>query len=265
MNQAEIHPFLLDFFRERGGKIVHEENGLFKVQLTEALDEELMNRPFYWQYIKKLGFKGEPMSVTFITDDTKRNQTGEWVHFGSRRLEQFFQIIQRDGMYTELYEQHTPGQQQSAMYPWFVCNVNVHFNGYYTSDEIVSVGVLLTNGTMRFGMMEELESLSLSSQIPDYCYKIPSIIPPKKAAEHLMNELESRVIEKSKSFAEQSSHLYESELDLIRDLGQDLKDEEIKSMKQQIFDRLYPKVNFKVINGGLFYLTAATCSRLTSY
>lgn len=77
MKQVEIQPFLIDFFESRQASIVEKSDGILTIKLTEQLDEQLMNRPFYWQYVKKLGKVGETMSVTFITAEEKENRLKE--------------------------------------------------------------------------------------------------------------------------------------------------------------------------------------------
>ncbi|WP_175615237.1 YqhG family protein, partial [Piscibacillus halophilus] len=204
MNQAEIHEFLVQFFHKRQATIEYNEQGILRVKLTEELDKRLMNRPFYWQYVKKIGHQGEPMTVTFISDENKKDEKGEWIHYGSPRLEQLFQIILEEGKYTELYE-NNPSQDRQPLHPWFVCNLLVRYQGAYTHDEMVSVGVYLINGTMRFKMMDEILDQSFSTIIPDLCYKIPPIISTKRAVLMINEEIKERIEMKSAAFAEQSN------------------------------------------------------------
>lgn len=58
MKQVEIQPFLIDFFESRQASIVEKSDGILTIKLTEQLDEQLNDRPFYWQYVKKLGKVG---------------------------------------------------------------------------------------------------------------------------------------------------------------------------------------------------------------
>jgi Bacterial protein YqhG of unknown function len=267
MNQAEIHDFLVQFFYKRDATIEFNETGILKVKLTEELDQRLMNRPFYWQYVKKLGQKGDPMSVTFISDENKKAEKGEWIHYGSPRLEQLFQLIFEEGKYTELYEQNSI-QERQPLHPWFVCNLMVRYQGAYTHDEIVSVGVYLINGTMRFKMMDELLDEAFSTIIPDFSYKIPPIISSKRAVMMINGEIKQRIEKKSLEFAKQSKEIYEKEITMTEQLFQDRQEEDGELLKEniekQIYDRLYPKVHLKLINCGLFYITEDRSKKMMS-
>ncbi|MGM8214101.1 YqhG family protein [Bacillaceae bacterium W0354] len=266
MNQVEIHQFLYQFFTKRQATVINNEQGLLTVKLTEQLDQQLMNRPFYWQYVKKLGYQGDPMTVTFISDEQKKEEKGEWVHFGSPRLEQLFQIILQDGKYAELYENVQVTNERTALYPWFVCNFIVRYQGAFVNDELISIGVLLTNGTMRFRFMDEIIDEIFKDNIPDYCYKIPHIISPTRASTLVNQEIKQRIKQKSNDFEQQSLNLYKNELELIDELFKKREDDEIDSLKknneQQIYNRLFPQVKLQVINSGLFYLTKDKTNQL---
>ncbi|GEL77347.1 YqhG family protein [Tenuibacillus multivorans] len=264
MNQAEIHQFLVNFFKKRQATFEHNEPGLLKIKLTEDLDQRLMNRPFYWQYVKKLGYKGDPMSVTFISDKQKKGEAGEWIHYGSPRLEQLFQMILDEGKYAELYEQINQDERH-AFHPWFICNMLVRYRGAYTHDEMVSVGVYLINGAMRFRMMDEIINHQFNEVIPDYCYKIPPIINRIRAIQIINRELQHRISERSTNFEYESFELYQKEKNMTEELFQGREDDIDllkENIEQQIYDRLYPKVDLSLINCGLFYLTESRSKKL---
>lgn len=271
MNQAEIHQFLINFFSKRQAEIIRDDEGLLEVKLTEKLDQQLMNRPFYWQYVKKLGYEGEPMTVTFISNESKKGEKGEWIHFGSPRLEQLFQIILDEGKYAELYENISVGNQRAPLYPWFISNFIVKYHGAYVHDELISVGVLLTNGTMRFRLMDDIKQYDFIDTPPNYCYKIPQIISPQRANQLIELEIKERIRQKAKNFEQLSLKIYEEELNLLNELLQSREedDEDLQLIKknneEQIYNRLYPKVSFVVINSGLFYLSQQLTQKLTTF
>ncbi|RPF55643.1 YqhG family protein [Aquisalibacillus elongatus] len=266
MNQAEIHEFLIDFFYKRKATIEYNEQGILKVKLTEELDKRLMNRPFYWQYVKKLGYQGDPMTVTFISDENKKEEKGEWIHYGSPRLEQLFQVIREEGQYTELYQSANSNKRQ-ALHPWLICNLIVRYQGAYTHEEPVSIGVYLINGTMRFKMMDEIMNKDFLTTIPDFCYKIPPIISKNRAIKMINQELSDRIKTKSKTFEQESIELYEKEINMTNQLfqGRDEEDGTLKqNIEQQIQDRLYPKVHLNLVNYGVFYMTEQHSKELMS-
>ena len=53
MQQQEIHKFLERYFHANHCEIIEKHPSYMTVQLTIELDKELMNRPFYWHYLRK--------------------------------------------------------------------------------------------------------------------------------------------------------------------------------------------------------------------
>ncbi|MFC0014803.1 MULTISPECIES: YqhG family protein [Allobacillus] len=268
MKQADIQSFLIDFFTSRQASIVEKSDGILTVKLTEQLDEQLMNRPFYWQYVKKLGKVGETMSVTFITDEEKRDQQkGEWIHFGSPRLDQIFHIIQREGAYTVLYEDcQSNSTTKTPLHPWLICNIRVKYRGFLSKDELVSVGIRLIDGTMRFQMMDEIEHKNFASSVPNFCFTLPTIISTERAVERVTEELQQRIKQKSTHFVNKSHRLYEREMNMLKKLiiDDEKDDAEHQRAKVQIFERLYPQVDLEWINLGYFYVSEQMSKELIS-
>src|SRR5699024_7379217 len=89
----DLNTFLYTYFTLHQCQVNTETDGLLHVQLTEEMDKVLMNRPFYWHYIKQMDRKGEPMCLTLITDTNKSDEQGEIIHFGSPRLQQIMNDI----------------------------------------------------------------------------------------------------------------------------------------------------------------------------
>lgn len=57
---------------------------------------------------------------------------------------------------------------KTALHPWLVCNIRVKYRGYQSKDELVSVGIRLIDGTMRFQMMDEMEHKNFVSAVPNF-------------------------------------------------------------------------------------------------
>ena len=55
MQQQEIHNFLMTYFHPIIVKLLKNMTPILTIQLTIEMDKELMNRPFYWQYLEKTG------------------------------------------------------------------------------------------------------------------------------------------------------------------------------------------------------------------
>src|SRR5690625_1861042 len=96
--------FIKTFLQEHQCKIIDESNDHLTVTLTETLDNALMNRPFYWHYIKSTGQQGEPMTITLTTNPNNTTNKCEFVHFGSPRFQQILNFLHEHEKFIKLYE-----------------------------------------------------------------------------------------------------------------------------------------------------------------
>lgn len=248
--------FLYDYFSAHHCTISSDNEGVLRVQLTEEMDRALMNRPFYWHYIKKIGQPGQPMELTFITNHSKRDEKGEWIHFGSPRLQQITTHLKRNEQHAKLFQKITNGQK-TALFPWLVVNMKISYRGQQKRDEMISIGLQLINGAMQLDMMETLKTVSLETTISDYCYTISPIIKPKSGYHRIEKVLESYISEQSLDWAEASIKTMREEINLLKhfyrsDDGD--REEEMNKEIEEIKNRYDPYITFETINGGLFYL-----------
>ncbi|MFD1360686.1 YqhG family protein [Lentibacillus salinarum] len=249
-----LHDFLQSYFTAHHCTIVHQEEGALTVQLTEDMDRALMNRPFYWHYIKKMGYAGDPKQLTLITDPDKRDGKNEWIHYGSPRLHQIVNHLHEHEKYTKLYER-IDTNQKTALYPWLVTNIKISYQGKQKKDEMVSIGLHLVNGAMKVKMMAILQEKSLHNAISDYCFTISPMIKLHSGFKRIENVLESYVQDQDHDWAEASRKKMAEEIDLLRHFYKGEGNEQ--DMKKEIDDiqkRYSPRITFEVINGGIFYL-----------
>ncbi|MDC3413408.1 YqhG family protein [Aquibacillus sp. 3ASR75-11] len=271
MELENLHDFLVNYFVTNQCEIIENENGRMKVQLTDKMDEALMNRPFYWQYVKKLGYPGEPMQVTFITNPDRKDEEGEWVHFGSPRLHQIFKTLTTQGKYTKQFERVSTNQK-TALVPWLVTNIKISYKGKQKKNEMLSVGLHLINGTMVTGMMDSLHSRSFQSSISDFCYTITPIIRLKSGYQRIVQQIEKWILQQEHTWAKESIERMEEEKVLLKHFyenGQELDEEEKESTKaimeqelKDIEDRFKPEIALDVVNGGIFYLSQASSMKM---
>ncbi|WP_085991918.1 YqhG family protein [Oceanobacillus senegalensis] len=252
---TNLDQFLQDYFSFHQCRIEEKQDGLLRIQLTEEMDRSLMNRPFYWHYIKKIGQKGEPMQLTLITSPDKRDEKGEWVHFGSPRLQQILNHLKNNEKFTKLFQQVNPNQN-TPLYPWLVINMKISYKGKYKKDEIISIGLQLVNGNMRLEMMEYLNILPLQTSICDYCYTISPIIRLKSGFKRIEAVISNYIENQTHDWAEDSIQTLEEEKETLKHFYNNDKDnEQMEKELEEISERYKPIITFEVINGGIFYLT----------
>ncbi len=263
MELENINHFLESFFSLYDCPIDRPEKNLFSIQLNRELDEALMNRPFYWHYMDKLGQQGAPMTLKLNTDPESEEKGFEWIHFGSPRLQQIFSYIQQQAMYTLLYEK-SDGVTKTALYPWLVGNIKVSYLGKQKKEEIFSIGLHLINGIMLNNMMKKLENIPFQRVMSDYSYTLSPIIKPPSGFYRIFQYIENEISTHDNSWAIASLKTLQEEKELLDYFFQHNKDvqEFYENEERHLTERLEPKIEISIINAGLFYLSAQTVQKL---
>src|SRR5690625_3418556 len=83
---TDLNHFLKTYFSAHHCELLHGEDGVLTIQLTEEMGRALMNRPFYWHYVKSSGNTGTLMQLTLIKHHDKRAGKAERCIFGIHRL-----------------------------------------------------------------------------------------------------------------------------------------------------------------------------------
>lgn len=254
-NKFEIDSFLYQFFKASGCEVSKKEQGIIHVSLTEEIDQAIMNRPFYWHYIKKMGHKGEPYQLTFVTDINKQETNGEWIHIGTPRMNDIYRYMEQKCTYIKLYEQITT-ETQTMLQPWFIVNMIITFKGRQLKEEVISIGINLINGRFLENAMEKLESTSLSSFIGDNCYKISPLIKITSGFQRIKRRLYDTLQHFNYRWVIESIIALKKELLLLIHFYDETEHmEEMIKEALEIISRLQPEIHFQVINGGIFYLS----------
>lgn len=253
---TNLNHFLQDYFRYHKCDILENNDGVLKIQLTEEMDQALMNRPFYWHYIKKMGQKGDPLSLTLITNPNKQDVKGDWIHFGSPRLQQIINHLKEKERFTKLF-QKVITNKNTPLYPWLIINLKLSYKGKHKKDEVISIGLQLVNGNMRLQMMDYLKNIPLQMKISDYCYTISPLIKLQSGYKRIESVLATYIENQTHEWAEESLKLLDEEISSLKHFYEG-RTEELEQMEKEIEEvkeRYYPTISHHVINGGIFYLT----------
>jgi hypothetical protein len=252
-----LNSFLEDYFTAHHCEILSNQDGVLKVQLNEKMDRALMNRPFYWHYIKKMGREGDPMPLTLITNQDSLEEQGERIHFGSPRLQQILNHLKEHERYTRLFEV-VHANENTALHPWLVVNIKISYIGKLKKDEVFSIGLNLINGIMKTEMMDSLLDKDFQAQISDYCYTITPLIKLKSGYNRIFSVINQYIHDTEHEWAKESLQELETEVDLLKHFYEGDRDEDLDQMERELQDlneRYKPKIQLKVINGGIFYLS----------
>src|SRR5690625_80089 len=254
---TDLNHFLKTYFSAHHCELIHAEDGVLTIQLTEEMDRALMNRPFYWHYVKSTGNTGTPMQLTLITNPDKRDVKGEWIHFGSPRLQQIIAHLKQNEQITKLF-QKVNTTKNTALYPWLVTNIKISYEGKQKKDEVFSVGLHLVNGAMKSNMMDTLKSVPLNMAISDYCYPISPLIKLKSGYVRIETVIDNYIKKQSHEWAEDSLQTLDEEIQMLHHFyNEETEAEQKEKEMHEITKRYQPRITYKVINGGIIYLTEA--------
>lgn len=252
--QIDIEQFLKQFFTANHCEVIQENSGKLAVQLTIDMDKELMNRPFYWQYMEATGNKGQPKKIIFNTKPKQMEDEGEWIHFGSPRLEQIYNHLRKSGKFIHLFEKVNVNNN-TMLHPWLLTNYCIMYEGKQKKEELFSIGLNLINGTFVFEMMEQLDQITLSPTISDHCYTISPLIKIQSGFKRIENYIHEYVMNQQHDWAVESLQLLQEEMAMIHHFYE-IEDNK-KEMQKEIDDveaRLQPQITYDVISGGIIYL-----------
>jgi hypothetical protein len=259
VQQQEIHQFLERYFQANGCEITENGPGHITVQLTNELDKELMNRPFYWHYLEKTGGIPNPMKLTLITNskEAPEHLKGENIYFGSPRLHQIFQSTKNLAGYIRLYENRSLAhQKQTPLLPWLGMNVKISYQCDRKRDVFKSIGLQLINGQMVEDFYDKLLSIPLTPKIPDYSFTLSPLVMPKSGMLRIENYLRNNLSREDHTWADEARQRWQKDLELLDHFYEGEEEKESYQIeKKALQDQYEPKIKISIINGGLFYLT----------
>ncbi|WP_077616602.1 YqhG family protein [Caenibacillus caldisaponilyticus] len=257
MKQEAIHSYLEDFFRASGCDILDLRPRFIKVKLTIEMDKKLMNRPFYWHYVEKIGARPETQTLAFKTDPA--GEEGDFIHFGSPRLHHIFSLSKELGRYVRLYENARSNGGNLPLYPWLGLNFKISFQCDLKRDELMSLGINLFNGTIVKAFQETVEALPLSPKIPDYCYTLAPMIKPLSAVNRLFAVIEAFIHRQDDAWALEARERLRNDLELLERFYEDMEGDAYRDAfekeRDALMEQYKPRIHVSIINGGLFYLT----------
>lgn len=254
MKTINLNDFLTAYFTAHHCEITHKENGILTIQLTEEIDRALMNRPFYWHYVKSSGGTGDPSELTLITNPDKRDEQGEWIHFGSPRLQQIMNHLKESNKHIRSF-QKLDTVNNTALYPWLLINLKITYQGNQQKNELFSIGLNLVNGRMQLEMMETLKNLSLSMSISDYCYSISPLIKLDSGYKRIETIIDDYVNNQEHLWAAESMETLTKEIEMIEYFYEDAAEDDQKENEIKEINKHYtPHIYHEVITGGIVYL-----------
>ncbi len=253
MESLNVKQFVERYFHAHNCATIEKENNLLEIALTEEMDQKIMNRPFYWHYMKKTNQQGVPQTLRLRINGNRQESGIEPLHFGSPRFQQILADVTNQQYVVRAYEYVRTGKK-TALYPWLIVNIKISYLGKQTKDEVFSLGLHLIKGKIVVNMMEQLEKVQLQSRIAPLCYLLSPLITYASGFRRIERILDVYLEEQQHEWAIRSLDALEDEMRLIHTFYED--DTEEKQKEIEIIKKRYrPKISFKVISGGTVYLT----------
>lgn len=258
MNNVIFHNYIRQFFLAHHCQILDENNTFLHIQLTVEMDKALMNRPFYWHYLEKIGEKGQPLTLTLYFDrNTPQPYKGEYIHFGSPRAQQIFRYVKQSGAWIRLYEEPSQKNPQTSLYPWLHVNGKILFQCDIGWEKFFSIGLNLINGQMRNHFYDELHNKKMSKKIPDYSFTLSPLITPKSGLKRIKEVLKTIALGEDLTSFEKAKIRWKEDIALLWHFytEEERKTNSLYQKEMVDLQNLYePKIQICFLHGGIFYL-----------
>jgi len=189
-------------------------------------------------------------------------------NFGSRRLEQVFNVTRARGKYVRLFEE--PDRKLNPYVSigystWLHINYKVEYVCDMKRDEIHSLGFHMGTGQIVPRFYDQIRTRKLSPQLPSNIHLQPVVYSLTAAAEQLEAYLKTVIQQQDHSWANEAYRRLSDEFDqidayyeeLLRTAEPDKKAEieaQYRKREQEIDWQYRPRIQVSVINCGFFHL-----------
>lgn len=253
-SKFNVKKFITTYFEHNDCEVTILNKGEIEVKLTEEIDRAIMNRPFYWHYVKATGQDGDPERLRFSISKKDKKTNSESIDFGTPRMNDISRHLESSSRFIQVFEQ-LDVFSQAALHPWLIINATITYKGKQIKEDILSIGLNLITGLTIDHAMETLEAKQLAQSISPNCYTISPLIKLQSGFQRIERYIDHYFTQQNYSWVFDSLHLLKEELLLLKHFY-DKKEDGTNLMNEviQLYERLKPEVKFEVINGGLFYL-----------
>ncbi|GIP33983.1 YqhG family protein [Paenibacillus sp. J2TS4] len=307
MNTKQIQKYVMRYLEGTDCQVIEKGKSYVTVKLSPEADKDLTGRSYYWSFVERTGAEPETMTFQFVFDpegmkaeenperepasapsqqppaqdsilgryfghapaQTARRLPQDVLTYGSRRLEQIFNVVRSKGKFVRLFEENRgPANRkpQAVGYTsWFGVNFKVELTCDMKRDEFHSLGFNLCTGELMEQFHERMESLKLTPLLPTNIHLLPSRFTIARAVGQMENHLEKKVKRYDHSWAEEASERLLDELariegyyeELLQSAEEEKKpeiEEQYRSRQREIEWQYEPRIVISVMNCGLFHL-----------
>lgn len=191
----------------------------------------------------------------------------EEVTYGSRRLEQIFNVVRTKGRFVQMYEDLKPSHGAYAVcHTWLAVNYKVEYCCDMKRDELHSLGICLANGTLLEDFHDAVKELPLTPRLPPNTMVKRPAWSIRRAIAALEAHLEREIKSYNHDWAAEAKVRLDEELARVdayyQELLPALTDEEqraaaeaqYEARRREIEWQYAPRIHAQVINCGLFHI-----------
>ncbi|MFD0670767.1 YqhG family protein [Cohnella sp. GCM10027633] len=286
MNTKQVQKFVMSYVESMDCQIVEKAPGRITVKLSPEADRALTNRPFYWSFVDRTGTPPETLTYgwSFEPPSAQDGQSSplsylmtpsgrivqEGVYFGSRRLQQLFDVVRQGGRNVTLFEEPARGgldpfgsQPYTA---WLGANFKVSFACDMRREELHSYGISLATGIVDDKFMDRLKGRKLTPRLPANIHLLRNGLSLRKGMSQLETAMERKLKNADFSWAAEAEERRQDELARIGHYYEPLlaqaEEEEQRQALQSRFEQrkaeidwqYRPRVTLSTINCGIFHL-----------
>lgn len=286
MNAKQVQKFVQAYAESTGCQIIEKVPGRMTIKLSSDADRALTNRPFYWSFVDRTGTPPETLTYgwSFEPPSAQDGQASplsylmtpagrvvqEGVYFGSRRLQQLFDVVRQGGRCVTLFEEPPRGlgdPLSSQPYTaWLGANFKVSFACDMRREELHSYGISLATGIIDDKFMNRLMGRKLTPRLPANVHLLRNGLSLRKGMTQLETAMERKLRNADFSWAAEAEDRRQDELariahyyePLLAQAGEETQREALQSRyeqrKAEIDWQYRPRVTLTTINCGIFHL-----------
>jgi hypothetical protein len=249
-----------EYFALMDCSIVSYNDEQITTKLSIEADRILTNRPFYWSYIDRTNLVPETLQFTFIfsnpsSDINQEHGFVEYMTMGNDKFTKIMQDIHKNGGPITVYEKPKSHAKPGIYESWLNVNLSVHLQTFSTRSYVMSIGVSLATGEIVHSFLEQIEAVSLLTQIPPNHHLKP-IISLQTAEKILHTYIQTHLQAMDQMWSDDAYLRYaDKKRNLEASMDSSLERTQTYIQKEtELHERYNPVIQVEIINCGVFHL-----------
>jgi Bacterial protein YqhG of unknown function len=264
MEADRIRSFAERFLTAHGCHFIEKSPGHLVTQLSIEADKDLVNRPFYWMYVEKMGIEPQPSILTFVFDpkQLENHDRGEYLTSGSPRFVSMLEAAKKRGRFVRLFEEKPSavGSPLSSRpyIPWLGVNFHIACVCDQKKDEICCLGINLHSGEIVQDFFHKMKRRRWTAKLPANRHTVQPQLTLVEGVGELERFLQDQIERQDLSWAERALERMRMELEQLEHFyPEGVESAEKEQRIRETIWQYHPRVEVEVINAGLFYLDGA--------